>query len=98
MLLSENLYLKVYRDLGIVSNPYATHDQAAEVVRQLGHMYNALGEVIKDFVNLLKPQYNIHEAGVQYEEQKKGDSSSEMDIELPIDFQVLSEKAGKLRE
>ena len=68
MLLSENAYLKVYRDLRIVANPNTNHDQAAEVVRQLGHMYNALGEVIKDFVNLLKPQYNIQEAGVQYEE------------------------------
>lgn len=35
---------------------------------------------------------------MQYEEQQRAESSQEMDIEFPINLQVLSEKAGNIRQ
>ena len=66
MVIEENLYLEVYQRLNLGQGPETSDQDAEEIIRQLGHMYNTLGMVIKDFVKTVKPKKRTKEIGTQY--------------------------------
>lgn len=64
-----NKYLDVYKRQRIITGPLSTPADAEAIIRQLGEMYNAMGDVIKDFIKVVKPKTPTREAEVQYQEQ-----------------------------
>lgn len=81
-MMEENSYLQAYRKLNIQVGSGSSAKDAEQIIRQLGHLYNAMGEIIKDFVKVVKPREITAEFGTQYEvENKIGLSQGEgMDI------------------